>query len=334
VSAAVLLGLLGCGPSVVRWHVPAALRQRTVRLTAAYDPVAARREAVARLAPGCRPVASADALVEARVVDAVIVAADLGSRAGLAVQALGAKLPVLLEAPPAATIAEAQWVAEAERIVRVPLVVGLNRRWWPPVETIRRALAVGAEPTTLVATSVLLRGPSSGAPPEGAAGLDIELFDDLAVQMDLIRYLVDREILTVTARRDPIEQVEVRLTLMGGGTATCRAGRGPRSEDRLTIAAGGRTYELRGGSDRARPSGGTRAALDLVDTTRRRLTATRDGLSRSYDRQLEGFVEAVRSRTATPPGMADGMAAMLAIDAVRQSLASGAVEIGVPPVPA
>lgn len=314
--------------------MPAALRLKGVRLTAAYDPVAARREAVARLAPGCRPVASAEALFEARVVDAVIVAADRGSRAGLAVQALEARLPVLLEAPPAATIAEAQWVAEAERIVRVPLVVGLNRRWWQPVEVIRRALAEGAEPATLSATSVLLQGPSSSPPPEGAAGLETELFDDLAVQIDLVRYLTDREIVTVTARRDPIEQVEVRLALLGGASATCRAGRAARSEDRVTVTAGGRTYQLRAGSDRARPSGAARTALDLADGTWRRLTVARDSLAQSGQRQLEGFVAAVRSRAAAPPGMADGMAVMLAIEAARRSLAAGAVEVQVPPVPA
>jgi predicted dehydrogenase len=279
-------------------------------------------------------MASAEALFEARVVDAVIVAGDPGSRARLAVQALGARLPVLIEPPPAVTLAEARWVADAERIVRVPLVVGLNRRWWRPVERVRRALAEGAQAGTLSATSLLIRGPSSGPPPEGAAGPASELFDDLAVQIDLLRYLLDREVATVTARRDPIEQVEVRLTLIGGGTATCRAGRGARSEDRLTVTAGRRSYQLRAGSDRARPSGGTRAALDLADRTRRRLTATRDSLAQSYQRQLEGFVAAVRNRAPTPSGIADGMAAMLAVDAARRSLAGGAVEVEVPPVPA
>jgi predicted dehydrogenase len=325
---------LGCGPSATRWHVPAALRHPAVQLTAAYDPVAARREAVARLAPGCRPVSSVEALLEARVVDAVIVAAEPGSRAGLAVQALGARLPVLLEPPPASTLAEARWVADAERVVRVPLVVGLNRRWWHPVAKLRRALAEGAEPDSLSADSLLIRGSSSGPPPEGDAGLDRELFDDLAVQLDLIRFILDREIATVTARRDPVEQVEVRLTLLGGGSATCRAGRGPRGEDRLTVTSGGRTYELRAGSERVRPSGGTRVALDLVGSTRRRLTATQDSLARSYERQLEGFVEAVRAHTAPRAGIADGMAVMLAIEAVRRSLAGGAVEIEVPPIPA
>jgi predicted dehydrogenase len=333
VSAAVLIGLLGCGPSAIRLYLPAARRLGSVRITAAYDPVPARREAAARLSPGCRPVATAEALFESRVVDAVIVAGDLASRAGLAVQALGARLPVLMDTPPASTIADALWLAEAERIARVPLMIGLNRRWWEPAERIRRALAEGAEPEAIAATSIMVRGPSSGRP-EGSAESDTELFEDLGTQIDLIRHVLDREIAVVSARRDPVEQVEVRLALLGGGSATCRAGRGPRSEDRLTVVAGRRSYQLRAGSDRARPSGGTsRAALDLADSTRRRLTAGRDSLARSYDRLLERFVAAVRSRTATPPGIGAAMAVMLAVEAARRSLAGGAVEVEVPPVP-
>jgi predicted dehydrogenase len=133
-SATVLLGLLGCGPVARRYIVPAIGRLTSARLTAAFDDLSELRQSVARSAPGCRAFESVDAMLAARVVDGVIVAGPIESRASLAVRALSAGLPVLVAPPIAASIEEGNWIAEAERAVRIPVMVAFERRWWKPAE--------------------------------------------------------------------------------------------------------------------------------------------------------------------------------------------------------
>ncbi len=335
-SGTVLLGLLGCGPRAERVHLPAIRALPSVRLTAAYDPSPERRDSIARMAPGCRPVPSPEALFETRAVDAVIVAAPLAKRASLAVQSLGAGVPVLIDPPMAASTEEGLWIRDAERIARRPVMVGYNRRRWRPVEVVRRALASNpaeGEPAPSIESTILRRS-EPGAGTGSEAGLDAALLADLDFYLDLLRHLMGREISSLSARRDPLEQVQVQATFHGGGTASCRAGRAERAEERVLIRAGNRAFELRAGSDRARPSGGTaRAAIDIADATGRKLASAQDSLARSYERQLQAFVDAVGARAKIAPGTTDGLAALLAADAVRRSLAEGSLECEVPLVP-
>jgi predicted dehydrogenase len=288
------------------------------------------------MAPGCRPVPSPEALFETRAVDAVIVAAPLAKRASLAVQSLGAGVPVLIDPPMAASTEEGLWIRDAERIARLPVMVGYNRRRWRPVEVVRRALASNpaeGEPAPVIESTILRRS-EPGAGTGSGAGLDPALLADLDFYLDLLRHLMGREISTLSARRDPLEQVQVQAAFHGGGTASCRAGRAERAEERVLIRAGNRAFELRAGSDRARPSGGTaRAAIDIAEATGRKLASAQDSLARSYERQLQAFVDAVGARAKISPGTTDGLAALLAVDAVRRSLAEGSVECEVPLVP-
>src|SRR6478735_8084694 len=101
---AVLLGFLGCERSAERFHLPAIARLTNARLTAAYDARPEQRQRIARMAPGCRNFDTPEALLAARVVDAVIVASPQDSQASLAVMALGAGVPVLIEPPLAASL--------------------------------------------------------------------------------------------------------------------------------------------------------------------------------------------------------------------------------------
>ena len=321
-SGAVLLGLLGCGRAAERHHVPAIARLTNARLTAAYDPLAERRLLVARSAPGCRPFDSAEALLEARVVDAVLIASSVDMHGSLAVKALGAGLPVLIEPPLAATLEEAEWIREAERIVRLPVMVGFNRRWWWPAERLRRALA-GAQEGELEIDSVIM-----------TEAADADPLEALTAHLDLVRHLADREIATVSARRDPSEEVQAQVTLYGGGHAVCRAGPGGRPDERITIRTGSRGYQVRSGSERFWPPGGAgRWALDLVDSARCRMLGSRDGLARSYEDQLDAFIGIEQAHGNASPGTTDGLAVQLAVESVRRSLAAGGIEVAVPATP-
>jgi predicted dehydrogenase len=330
-SGAVLIGILGCGRAAERLHLPALARLPDARLTAAYDPLADRRDLLARAAPGCRAFASPEALLAARVVDAIIVASPPETHAELAILSLQAGLPVLVEKPLAPTLEEATWVRAEERAARVPVMVGFNRRWWDPAKALRRTLAL-AEDDAEVSVETTIMSDLDGW---GAVAGPLDPLDDLAVHhFDLLRYLLDREISTVRARRDAAREISLELTFHGGGSARCRAGFGGRSEERVEIGSNGHGYTIRAGSERHSPANGpVRGALDLTDSVRRRVLRRRGSLTRSYERQMVAFVAAVRGSAPASPGTTDGIAALQATEAARLSLEHGGAEMKVPPTP-
>jgi predicted dehydrogenase len=332
-SGAVLIGILGCGRAAERLHLPALQRIGEARLTAAYDPLPERRDLIARAAPGCRPFASAEALLAARVVDAVIVAAPPEAHAELAELALRARLPVLIEKPLATSLEEAIRVAEVERVVRQAVMVGFNRRWWEPAQALHHALAQGGDVPPTAESRIL-----SDLATWGAVAAPANPLEDLAVHhLHLLPYLLDQDIATVRAYRVGPQEIELLLAFRGGSRARCIAGFGPRSEERVEVDAGGRRYAIEAGSERISPAGGAvRAIIDVADAVRRRLAGGRGSLKRSYERQLRAFLDCIQAgRAALPasPGTADGIAAMLAIEAARTSLARNGAEIPVPSVP-
>ena len=103
------------------------------------------------------------------------------------------------------------------------------------------------------------------------------------------------------------------------------------------MTAGTRRLTITADSDRVGPAlGPVRTALDAAGTLRRRLLGGDTSLRRSYERQLRAFLECVqagRGGLAVSPGTAEGIAAMLALQAARDSLAAHGAEVAVPALP-
>ena len=330
-SAAVLVGILGCGRAAERLHLPALARIPDARLTAAYDPGPERRDLIARAAPGCRAFDSAEALLSARVVDAVIVASPPETHAELTVLALQAGVPALVDAPLTPSLDEAAWLRGEERAAGVSAMVGFNRRWWAPATALRQELAGGIEDAGASAETLLLSDHVRG----GESGSADALHDLVVHHLDLLRYLMDREFATMRAQRDAAGLLTLEMTFLGGGSAICRAGFGDQPEETVTVTTGGRRYVLRADSDRHSPAdGAVRRALDAADAGRRRLKRQRQSLAASYERQLRGFLSLVRGEARPTPGTVDGVAAVQAVEAARLSLEHAGTAIDVPPTPA
>jgi predicted dehydrogenase len=261
-------------------------------------------------------------LLEARVVDGILIASPLESHASLAVKALAAGLPVLIEPPLAASLEEAEWIRDAERAVRLPVMVGFNRRWWEPVERVRRALAGGDERAPEVDSEVVVDR------------RDADSLVAFAAHLDLVRHVLDREVATISGRRDAPGEIQAQAGFHGGGAAFCRARPGNRPHERIGIRAGHGRYEVRWGSERCWPAAGPgRRALDLVDSASRWVSGSRDILARTYEAQLGAFVRALQSRAGAAPGTTDGTAALLAMHALQCSLEEGGAEVAVPATP-
>jgi predicted dehydrogenase len=145
-KAAVLkVALVGCGAVAQRYYTPALaeLERRTLlEVRALFDPNPASVAPLQKAFPAAVRVHSLHELPQ-RGVDLAIVASPVRFHAEQTMMLLHAGLAVLCEKPMAATVAEAEAVIEAARAARRILAVGLMRRFFPAIQTIRDWLSLG-----------------------------------------------------------------------------------------------------------------------------------------------------------------------------------------------
>jgi predicted dehydrogenase len=115
------VGVIGAG-AWGRNHVRTLAAMPEVELAVVCDASAAIRERVERQHPGVAVTDAPKALFAA--VDAVVIASPAPTHAELALQAIAAGIPALVEKPFALTVRDAERMAEAAERSGVPLLVG------------------------------------------------------------------------------------------------------------------------------------------------------------------------------------------------------------------
>jgi len=313
------LGLVGCGRAAERIWVPALRAVPEARVIAAVDSRSERCEAIAREIPGCRPAERLEALLDAGTVDGLILATPLQSHYAVASQALEAGVPLLVEKPLAATVAEAIRLESLSRATATPLLVGFNRRWWSPAVRLQDLLRSAASPMRAdlaFVTNGFEWGAVAGTP---------DLIDDLAShQVDLLRFLFNQEIGLLSATRPSRGEVRMEIQMAAGATAACRIADEGQSEESISVSAGSRMWWAHSRSDRISPgTGALRTMLDGAGVVWRKLAGRRNAMRRSFEDELRAFIRAVRQRLPVSPDAADGVAAARAVAAIRESLATG-----------
>jgi predicted dehydrogenase/threonine dehydrogenase-like Zn-dependent dehydrogenase len=226
-SGRLRIGLLGCGD--IAWQNAAGVDAApNTELVACFDPVAALAGELARRF-GAEAVPSAEALLRRADVDAVFLAVPHHLHAPLALQAAAAGKHVIVEKPPANSLAAAvEMVRGAER-AGVVLTVCFPQRYQPAAVAARRLIEAGAigEPTGTF-TSFLADRPASywlggfsGRAQSGwrasreQAGGGV-LIMNLSHHVDLVRHLVGVEVESVGAQTGSLEsrgEVEDTISL-------------------------------------------------------------------------------------------------------------------------
>jgi predicted dehydrogenase len=127
-------------------HVRVLAGEPRCRLVAVAEPDPAKRPLIAELAPGARWVTSADAVLGAADVDAVVIASPAATHVELAIAALAAGKHVLVEKPLARRLDDARRVAAAAAAARPGTVamVGHLMVYHPAVRRIRELLHAGS----------------------------------------------------------------------------------------------------------------------------------------------------------------------------------------------
>jgi myo-inositol 2-dehydrogenase/D-chiro-inositol 1-dehydrogenase len=323
-SEPLAVALIGCGRAAERLYLPAFAATREARIHAVVDPRPERRALLAGLAR-CAGFEAVDEMLRAGGIGAAIVLTPPTAHLLSARPLLEAQLPVLMEKPLAPTLPEGRELAALAARAGVPFLLGFNRRWWTPAEALRARLAARSARETLVVKMVFRTDPRRWDALAGAQ----DVLDDLAShQLDLLRFLCGRELAWVRAERTGADGVRLSVGMTGGSIAECIAEQGGVSEESIRVTASGVEWQLRSSSDRILPpEGRIRSGLDLLDALRRKLFRRENAMRRSFARQLAAFVRAVRENAPASPGIADGLAALQAVEAARASLARGGAEV-------
>lgn len=317
------IGLIGCGRAAERIYLPAFGRVTTARLAAVADPSPERRELVGAVmdAPA---FASAEEMLAACDLEAVIVATPPETHVELAAAALKRSLAVLVEKPLAPDMDDARRLAETAARADRPVMVGFNRRRLPAAERLRSLLA-SQDGGSVRIESEFHALPSVWDPVSGVR----DPLDDLASHhLDLFRFLTGSEIESMDARRLEGSGIELRMEMGSGARCLCEVSQGAASREQVTVFVGGDAkgagsskWFLRPGSDRLTPMAGTgRVLLDRGARIIRRIRGRPDPMSRSFAMQLQVFVACALGVTLPSPGVEDGVAVVRAVEAARARL--------------
>ncbi|HEY7639973.1 MAG TPA: Gfo/Idh/MocA family oxidoreductase [Steroidobacteraceae bacterium] len=141
-SGEVRVALIGYGLGGAAFHAPLIACTPRMRLDTIVTSNPERRSQAAREHPGANIVDSVQAVWDrAQELDVAVVTTSNDSHASLALAALAAGLPVVVDKPFAVHAAEARQVIEEARRRNLLLTVYHNRRWDSELLTVKRLLA-------------------------------------------------------------------------------------------------------------------------------------------------------------------------------------------------
>ncbi|MEM6392440.1 MAG: Gfo/Idh/MocA family oxidoreductase [Planctomycetota bacterium] len=323
-SSPLRLGIVGAGRATEKLYVPAAPQAPGGSIVAIADTRPERRDLIAQSVPGCTGYDSLTAMLAEANLDGVIVATPPGSHLAITREALAAGCAVLVEKPLAEDIEEAKAFVEeiGDQVAKV--VVGYNRREWLPVRRMKDAASrmdlAGATVDGAFCIDVSGWDPIAGA---------VDPLDDLGTHyLDLVRYILEDEIATLSASRPAEKRIEIKLTTDRGIEVGLVHEHGTDTFEHFDLHAKNDRLRLQMGSDRIQPAAGLGRTLgDKIDKVKRKLAGNGWTLGESYARQLNNFYAVIEGKAKPSPSVHDGLRAMIATDAARRSASEGGKEI-------
>ncbi len=142
-SGPVQVALLGCGRIARAIHLPVLADLRGATLTAVVDPDPSGLEAATAVAPQAKPFDTLEAMIDAGVADAVVIATPTHLHAAGATAALRAGLHVYIEKPLAANLDDGQAIVNAWEQSNRCAMMGFNYRFEPAYLALKTALENG-----------------------------------------------------------------------------------------------------------------------------------------------------------------------------------------------
>ncbi len=196
----VRVGMIGCGTIALAVHLPTLVGMPGVAVVSVADPHPASRAAAMQVARDARAFESADALLEAGGVDAVVLAMPSPQHAATAIAAMQAGYHVYVEKPVATSACDAQRLLDVWQQSACLGVAGFNYRQHPLVQQARALLQDGVIGDVIALQTVFSSRPAvvpAWKRQEASGGA---LFDKGAHHVDLAAFLLGAYPEVVTAR--------------------------------------------------------------------------------------------------------------------------------------
>jgi predicted dehydrogenase len=320
------IGLIGCGRAAERIYIPALSRLTEARLVAAADPIPERRDLISSSVPGCLAFSSAEKFFQKVKVAAVIITTPSTTHIAVARMALNAGVSVLCEKPLAPSMAGVEEVEAVVNSSKGLFMMGFNRRHWKAVNQLRQKISKLRDHDTVSTELVTTTNKQAWS----SISEVNDVLDDLGShQLDLLRYIYGHEISTISAHWTNRQEIRLKVKLSGGGTASCVAAYSKRAhEESVTVNCGHKKYRIYAGSDRTQPASGIiRLLLDRSDASICNLRNQKLSFEDSYRLQLISFINCVRNGSKPQSSIADGIAAIHAVEAARQSATAQGKEV-------
>lgn len=341
----VRVAIAGCGRVTREHHLPAIASLPDVTVVALADTDRARCRATAdRFAVSGRFATAHEMLEQSEAVDLVCVAVPPAAHVEIGLEALRRRLPVMIEKPLSLDLDEADRVVEAAATAGVPGFSGFNLRRHRLVQEARQIVAAGRLGPLRAVRSVLTsslrrqRGfPDWRRRVEAGGGS----LTELAVHhVDLWRYVLDREVLRVSAfiGHQPVQEETVSLgaELEGDVSVSALFCQGTVAANRLEVYGADGCMRLslyRADGLEVLPLGrhpggvGVRVralARSVGAIWRHRRQVRRGGVYlESFRRHWAAVADALRRGTPPPSSLDDGRRALRVLVAARRSAARG-----------
>ena len=252
-SRAAVVGFVGAGNYASRMLIP-AFKAAGAHLHSIASTGGTSAVIQGQRAGFSQATSDTDGLIENTEINAVVIATRHNSHACLAAQALRAGKHVFVEKPLALTFEELEDVKSALADTDKHLMVGLNRRFAPQVQTMKHLLSAIAAPKSFIMVMNAGAIPADHWTQNPAVGGG-RIIGEACHHIDLMRFLVGAPIISVYARRMAGNQsaamVEDKVAITLGfedgsfGTIHYLANGGPSfPKERVEVFAAGHTLQL------------------------------------------------------------------------------------------
>ncbi len=324
------IGIIGAGVMGADHARTVASAVGGAHLAALSDADADRAARVAAETGARRCHADSMALIADPAVDAVLIASPDATHAAFVLACLNAGKPVLCEKPLAATLAEAEVIIAAEKALGRRLVqVGFMRRFDPAYAGMKARLDAGE-----IGPAVMLHAVHRNAAVPPWFTSEMVITNSAVHDIDVARFLLGQEIVAATVFAPPVPAGALRdrqflvMETAGGQLATVEL---------FVNAAYG--YDVRAElvGERGTLTRAPRDAVALRQSGRESGAFALDWrghFAAAYQRQLQAWVQSIRSAVPVGPSAWDGYAATAIATACVGGLARGervAVDIGTRP---
>ncbi|OGU77194.1 MAG: hypothetical protein A2V93_12525 [Ignavibacteria bacterium RBG_16_34_14] len=323
------IGLIGCGRAAELIYLPAIKKFSDVEVIAAVDPIEERRELISKNFKNCNtysslknnlPTGRKDLLEQ---IDAAIISTPPDNHIISASTLLKNNKFVLVEKPLALSMEGIKELIEIESSSHASLMMGFNHRYWQPVVDLKDKLSVNHK---IDFAEIVFTGNYSKWNP---VSFKSDPLDDLGPHLfDLIRFIFNKDIKSISAVSTGKNIFQMNVKISSGISIKCHLSHSNKTIKSIKVRSNDETFFITLSSVRIKPQrGNLRSFLDLNDMIKRKLMKKTSPIKKTYEIQLRNFFNLIRLNNQTHPGIKDGIASILAVEATRISISKSGKEI-------